>query len=438
MAHDVLRVWLELDRIDCHDEGDGLGSAEPYLWTVFFKIDGDTVALTESLTLSGAPTVATPGSHGNLGDTDVDAGDDITTPSTIGEWSPFLTPIPVPESLRPLVGDDLPGLVGVVCVLMEEDNVTDDGAEAGHAALNTAVASALADIIATRGFSNPDITEEEIDQYMEPVRDTVTEAVKNQQSFFENLWSWLNEDDTIGTRVFFWKQDDLAAGGIINLSQRWEDEGDWELFGHINATVVCTAEAAAAASAILDAIFSRTSRNMRSFRDREVGGTRLQHWWSLAERNSPQLGYALRNDPQLVESTAALMRAVPELLDNREAPPSQGACRPRTAYPPTSARGRQPPDPDRCQPSPRRPRTPPRQDRAGAIELLSSIQPGRTPRPVKDMSHLLNPGLRIPKSVLQPIRPPRPGTRGSEGADTWLTGARPGRLNTCQHRPAGP
>jgi hypothetical protein len=142
------------------------------------------------------------------------------------------------------------------------------------------------DIITTGSLSNPDITEEEIDQYMEAVRDAVAEAVENQQSFFEKLWSWLNEDDMIGTQVFFWKHDDLAARAIINLSQRWEDEGDWELFGHINATVVCTAEAAE----ILDAIFSRASRKMPSFRDREVGGTRLQHGSRWPNGTAPSSG----------------------------------------------------------------------------------------------------------------------------------------------------
>jgi hypothetical protein len=53
---------------------------------------------------------------------------------------------------------------------------------------------------------------------------------------------------------------------------------------------------------------------------REIGGTRLQQWWSMAERNSPQLASALHRHPQLVESTAAFMAGVPELLENRSAP----------------------------------------------------------------------------------------------------------------------
>jgi hypothetical protein len=416
MARDLLRVWLKLNRIHCFDEGDGWGSAEPYLWTVFFKIDGETVALTESLTLSGTATVVgTLGSHGNLGDNDVDAGDNITIPGVIGEWSPFLSPIRVPDSFRPFI-NDLPGVVGVVCLLMEEDNVTDAGAEAGHAALNTAVASALENAIATRTFANPNITQDEMEAYMKAVRDAVYDAVKNQQSFFENLWSWLNEDDTIGLRVFFWTHDDLAGGDTIDFSQRWKDDGDWEIFGHVNATVVCMAEAAAAASKVLDGLFSGISKEMRSFRDREVGGTQLQLWWSVAERNTPALVYALRQHPQLVESAAVLMTAVPEFLKNREALLSEETVRhARTILQHLREVGS------------RRARIDASRALdvlahlhgktvAEAIELLGSVPPGRTPTAVTDIGSLLNSELRVPMSALGPVLPPRPDIR-SQGAD---------------------
>jgi hypothetical protein len=414
MARDTIRVWLELDQIQCHDEGDGWGSAEPYLWTVFFKIDGETVALTESLNLTGTATViGTPGSHGNLGDTDVDAGDVITIPSAIGEWKPLLSPIPVPESLRAVIGDDLPGVVGVACVLMEEDNVTDDGAEAGHAALNGAVASALADIIATRSFSNPNITAQEIGQYMEAVSGAVSDAVKNQQSFFENLWSWLNEDDTVGSRVFFWTHDDLSSGDTISFSERWRNEGDWELFGHVNATVVCTAEAAAVASAILEAILSQVEGDMRSFRDREMGGTQLQRWWSLTERNGPELVYALRQDPQLIEAVAALLRAVPNTLKNREAQvPDDLIGHARYILQRLRDVGSRRARIDSSRALDILQHLQGKTVRE-AIDLLSSVPPGRTPHPVKDVRDLLNPGLRVPRSALDAIDTSSGSARGN-------------------------
>ncbi len=406
MARDTLRVWLALDRIHCSDEGDGWGSAEPYLWTVFFKIDGETVALTESLKLSGTATViGTPGSHGNLGDSDVDAGDDVTIPDAIGEWSPFLSPIPVPESLQPLVGDDLPGVVGVVCVLMEEDNVTDDGAEAGHAALNSAVMGALTDIIATRGFSNPDISQQDIAAYMDAVASAVADAVASQQNFFENIWSWLNEDDTVGTRVFFWTHDDLAGGDTNTFSQRWQNEGDWEIFGHVNATVVCPAEAAAATAELPDGMITRVERQMRAFRDREFGGTELPQWWALAERNSPQLVYAMHQDARVKKSYAALLRGVPTVLEDRDAPLTEELldhARHVVQGLKESGSRRSRIDASRILDVLQHVHG---KTGAQAIELIGSIRPGRTPRPVRDIGHLLNPGLRVPPSVFQPVDP---------------------------------
>lgn len=98
MPRSELNVQFDLERIECHDEGDGWGDAEPYLWTVFFKVDGDTVSLGDDLFLHGTATVTTtPGSHGNLGNTDVGEGDTLIVPSAIGEHTTRLRPIPVPD-----------------------------------------------------------------------------------------------------------------------------------------------------------------------------------------------------------------------------------------------------------------------------------------------------------------------------------------------------
>lgn len=330
MTRKVIRINLELDRIHCHDEGDGWGSAEPYLWTVFFKVDGNTVQLTESLTLSGAPaTHNTPGSHGNLGDTDVDAGDNVTIPAAIGEWETYLKPIPAPASLSSLL-QDVGGVVGVVAILMEEDNVSDDGAEAGHAALNSAVRSALQQIIDTRSLTNQDVSEEEISGFTGSVESAIKNAIVSQQNFFENLWSWLNPDDTIGVKVFVFKHDDLDPAVTENFSHRWKNEGDWEIFGHITSTPLCpahalnvllkgigkTSDASKASASAMSSAGGEKERvqepldlePMRKFRDgayRMMPG--LDRWFALAERHAGRIVGLALTDPALLPSVRKML-----------------------------------------------------------------------------------------------------------------------------------
>jgi hypothetical protein len=60
---ETLNVALKLNEIICHDEGDGWGSAEPYLWTIFFKIDGLTVVQNGVSLVGEADFMFGQGSH---------------------------------------------------------------------------------------------------------------------------------------------------------------------------------------------------------------------------------------------------------------------------------------------------------------------------------------------------------------------------------------
>jgi hypothetical protein len=312
MARTPIGVRIELDHIHCHEEGDGIGSAEPYLWTVFFKVDGTTVSVTPGFTLDGEATVEfTPGSHGNLPNSDVDPGEDVDIPGILGDWSTQLVPIGFQE---PIPGvDDLGGVAGVVAVLMEEDNVTDAGAEAGHDALNGATRDAINQIVATRTLTNQEVTDEEIAAFEESISEIVADAVSSQQNVFENIWSWLNEDDTIGFKAFIFSHDELVPNTVTEFSHRWENHGDWEIFGSVMAVEPCPADA-------LDDIFgpgntSKGSANdlaqLRAFRDgpfREHAG--LQEWWKVLQRNTPAVALLLRGDAGLRRESAALFHSM--------------------------------------------------------------------------------------------------------------------------------
>lgn len=393
MARDTLRVLIKLERINCFDEGDGIGSAEPYLWTVFFTIDGQTTFVSESLKLVGeADVIFTPGSHDNLGTSSVDPGI-VIVPAAIGERSLTLVPIPLPASVHEIAGVDLPGIAGIICVLMEEDNVTDAGAEAGHQSLNLAIKSVLDEVIATRTPTNTTPTDEEIEDLIEDVSEKVSDAIAEQQGFFENIWSFLNADDQIGSKAFFFTGDKLLDEGPIHFSQRFENHGDWEIVGVASATVICPANTLAARIGKVD---PRLLDRLRDFRDKNFAGSQLGRWWELAERHAPALALAFENEPELARAAAGLASELPAILDR----PESYLTKEQLGYVDALLSGLERSGSRRARIDAGRAKgiLPLLQGLTvqQAIELFSKITPGRYPTAIEPVSHLFPKGTKLP------------------------------------------
>lgn len=238
-----LNIEFKLDRIHCHDEGDGPGNAEPYLWTVFFKVDGDTLVVNSdgpaAPFLQGAPTVVgTPGNHGNLGTTDVDEDDDVTVPAIIGEYRTIMKPIPL---TTPFLGlSEVGGMIGCIVVLMEEDNTDNSAIARGHEALDRTVRDKLAEVLGTLSISKSEPSDGDI----AALTDQIGKAVESAVGHGVSVWDWIvgfgNMDDQVGSALFKFSHKQLEdSGGVsIPFSRRWDNEGDWELFGHIRATPI--------------------------------------------------------------------------------------------------------------------------------------------------------------------------------------------------------
>jgi hypothetical protein len=249
----LLPTTVKLSSIYCRDEADGIGDAEPYLWTIFFKIDGETVKHTpNTLTLTGdAVFHFGPGSHGNLGTKSVDAGDTVQIPAAIGEFHTQLQPIILTKGSTTI---PVPGIVGAVAVLMEEDNVSDSGAEQGHQALNNFVRNEINNFIHginLLDFINVPNPESKLNELVEMMKKkiqdgasgVVSSAIRQAQGFWANLWSALNKDDKIGSVTWTFSQQDIVQHRYaISLNQRWRNEGDWELFGVVSAPNPCQAQ----------------------------------------------------------------------------------------------------------------------------------------------------------------------------------------------------
>ncbi|EON64119.1 hypothetical protein W97_03349 [Coniosporium apollinis CBS 100218] len=242
-------VKLSLDVVHCYDEGDGPGDAEPYLWTVFFKVDGDSVTFnTDTLRLEtrlGRPfnitippraTVkATSGSQGNLNNTDVSDGESVFIPASIGQYNTILKPIPFS---KPLLGmTQTGGMIGCIAILMEEDNTPNQAILAGYEALRTNVATKLSELLRQVTITSPDISEDAINGISAQIGNAVRAAIKDQVNAFEFIFGFGDMDEQIGSKVFRFTHRELQAANPFSqrFKERWDNEGSWEIYGHVFA-----------------------------------------------------------------------------------------------------------------------------------------------------------------------------------------------------------
>jgi hypothetical protein len=303
---------------------------------VFFKVDGDNFAVEAGSGLIGSPTiVSSNGSHGNLGDTDVDAGDDVPVPDAVGLWSTKLKPIPVNDAgLRALLGeDDLPAFAGVVVSLMEEDGWPDSLANTGYAAFVDAVQLAVVKVAASFQHALAAPTPQQIKDAIEEVKasaaTSVKAAVKNAMSGWELIWygTFGNNDDGIGTEAFTTTTDELVATPAIPINRRWSGDesgdGDWEISGVFRGfpQLDCHLETLFSSSAFREARQEESRAGsfdaMRVFRDgafRESPG--LGAWWAEFAAASPALAMLAEQRPDVREALNGLVHDAGTWLGN--------------------------------------------------------------------------------------------------------------------------
>lgn len=334
----TLNLETILQNVHCHDEGDGWGNAEPYIWTVFFKVDGDNFAVEAGSGLIGSPTiVSSNGSHGNLGNTDVDAGDDVPVPDAVGFFSTKLKPIPINDAgLRALLGaDDVPAITGVVVSLMEEDGWPDSLADTGYSAFVDAVQLAVVKVAASFQHALAAPTPQEIKDQIDVVKasaaSSVKAAVKNAMSGWQLIWygTFGNNDDGIGTEAFTTTTDELVATPVITINRRWSGDesgdGDWELDGvfrgfpqvdcHLESLFAFNAGKAEGREAQ-----AKSFDAMRAFRDggfRELPG--LGAWWGEFAAASAALSLLAEQRPEVQDALNGLLHEAGTWLGDRTA-----------------------------------------------------------------------------------------------------------------------
>ena len=234
-----IRLQIALHTLSLHRKSSIWGNTEPYLWNIFFRVDGDAIIINPDFTISGKAVFNfSKGSHSNLRRS-IHRDKMLHIPKDIGVWQTDLKPIKVPYFEQ-----DIPGIAGMICVLMEENNVSNEGAEAGRIALGKQVQKAVNTALYDFKPKVIDITnvqdsirnyfQSKVNEFANDIEKHVVNAIKTRQSLLQNMWSLIKADALVGFHVWNFDHHQLAKGeGILHFNHKWNTKkyGDWEVFG---------------------------------------------------------------------------------------------------------------------------------------------------------------------------------------------------------------
>ena len=239
---DIIDVQIQFESLKLLDEPAQNARYNPYLWTIFLKIDGSTITIGKAFRLEGTASFHfTEGSHGNLGILDLSSSKTIQIPPAIGFWQSDLQPLMVPYFEQGASASLI-----AIAVLMEQNNLSYEGAEAAHEALNKAIEEAINQSLSEFDPKEIDLQnlDESIKEYFEKsiekkvadIEDKVVDAVKGKQNLLQNIWTLIKKDTLIGFESFDFSADEIrAAEKSISFKHRWltEKSGNWEIKGKV-------------------------------------------------------------------------------------------------------------------------------------------------------------------------------------------------------------
>lgn len=248
----MITAEFELYRILCLNDGE-VGEGEPYLWTLFFRIDKSVIQQREDdpFFLAGAPQFHSgKGSHGNLGAAGMTPPDARAIAPDVGRF--VVTDLTTLDLENPIdhMAIPAPGIIGVVAVLMEENGVSDHGAEAGHAAFDAFARVRISEFISTLNLLNVKIAADAItaadpskspaDALVEALGQMVSDfattlreeaaavlksAITDDQNVLENLGSLFDPDSLIDVKVLLATTSDLARhGNKVELESTFRED----------------------------------------------------------------------------------------------------------------------------------------------------------------------------------------------------------------------
>lgn len=260
-------VVVDLDEVVVRDDGEAWGGAEPYLMAIFFKIDGETARIeatfsvadlldgTNPLTVALQPAgdrssfvrLRRTGGHGSLDPVNIgplelhaDGPTDLSIDGDVGRWEVDIDPIPIRLTVDlgsgttmdfEIIG--LPGFVGVLAILGEEDFTPDDAVLAARNAVGDGIRELLEDVLEEVSLADLSTDPEAFVERQKEIADDATAAAASRMDWWETFWGGVVDPDDQLVQCF-------AIANVAQLGDPVRVEGgysgahgDWTLVGEI-------------------------------------------------------------------------------------------------------------------------------------------------------------------------------------------------------------
>ncbi len=201
----------QLQTLTLHSTEDELDGDEPYLWTVWFKVDGDRLTLSD-LRHGAATVVSTSGSHGDLGPRkNLPPNTVLSIPPNVGRFGTVLKTVRGLDPLSPIARQST--MFGAIIVAWEEDGLSDAAMEAGRRAFVTTLQSELDN--AVRHLREPDQAALET-----RLHDATAAAIRGAGTDVFHYMFNDGADDTIGQQLIRKRFDELRASETLRFQFR--------------------------------------------------------------------------------------------------------------------------------------------------------------------------------------------------------------------------
>ena len=262
---DPVKVSVDFSHLTVRDDGEFWGGAEPYLLFIFITVDGTSARIEASIDLAtldeeqpsfnvtvlpqfNSPFISkvkTRGGHGNVGDVNIgpwelanDGPKRVNITNNTGRFEATLEPIPIRliadggdlQPNIPIVG--LPGFIGVMAMLWEEDFTPEDAVEAALEAVADGMQQLIEEKLAQINLLNLSTDPGQFSRGQRHIEEAAIEAALAQMNIWEMLWAGIDRDDLLIQKLAVVNV--LQLDPEVDVQARYQGEhGDWILVGKI-------------------------------------------------------------------------------------------------------------------------------------------------------------------------------------------------------------